>query len=107
MLPRMKQPHDLCCARIEGGNIASLVPIAEDAGISQVVRGGRAAVLATDDTIHLMREAGVVFVDEAVFAPVARAAGYFGSEFLADVTGHGKGSDAPSPSPFSECAPTP
>jgi hypothetical protein len=49
-------------------------------------------VLAAHDMIDLVRETGIVFVDEAVFATMPSAAGYASTDLLADVTSHGRGS---------------
>jgi hypothetical protein len=64
-------------------------------------------MLAADDVVDLVWEASVVFRDEAVFATVAGALGYFRAESVANVTGHKIGFGELSPWPFSECAPTP
>src|SRR5260370_30038385 len=49
------------------------MPITQHAGIRQVVRRGRSAVLPADKMIDLVREAGVVFIDQTVFAALSRA----------------------------------
>jgi hypothetical protein len=74
-------------------------------------------VLATDDVVDLVREAGRVFMlvreagrvfmDEAVFATVSGAPGHVGPEFLADITGHDRGFGGPALLPFLECVLTP
>ncbi len=64
-------------------------------------------MLATHDVIDLVREASVVFMDEAVFTTATCASGYVGSEFLADITGHERGFGGPAPLPFLECVLTP
>ena len=104
---RMKESNRLSRPGINRSDVSALVPIAQYAGMRQVVSGGRTAVLPAYHVVNLVREPGVVFMDEAVFAAVIGAAGYFGAEFLADITGRGRGFGGPSPSPFSECAPTP
>jgi hypothetical protein len=48
-------------------------------------------MLAADYRVDLMREAGVVLMDETIFATVAGASGYISPEFLADITGHKRG----------------
>ena len=45
-------------------------------------------MLAADYMVDLVRESGVVFSDQTVFAAVVRAPGYFSLEVLADITGH-------------------
>ena len=86
--PRVKAPDSLSGTGINRGNVAPLVPIAQNASVRQVVQGGGASVLAADDMVDLMRETGVIFMDEAVFATVVCAVGDFGSQSLADFTGH-------------------
>src|ERR1035441_1372318 len=66
--------------------------IAEYAGICQIVEGRSSTVLAAHDMIDLVRETSIVFVDEAVFATMSRAAGYASTDLLANVTSHGRGS---------------
>ena len=51
------------------------MPIAQHAGIRQIVRRGRSAVLPANNMIDLVRETGVVFMDQAVFTAVIRAPG--------------------------------
>lgn len=104
---RIKESDGESRRSIDRSDIAPLVAIAENAGVCQIVEIGRAAVLAANDVIDLVRKTCVFFVEEAIFASIIRAAGYFGAKLLADLTGHAKGSGEPSPSPFSECAPTP
>ena len=58
-------------------------------------------MLAADYMVDLVWEATVILVDQAVFAAVVRAHGYFSPEFLADITGHKKGFGEPAPLPFS------
>lgn len=103
----IKEPNSFSRARVDRSNVTPLVPIADHTGIRQVVRGGGTAVLATDDVVDLVREAGLLFMDEAVFATVVRAPRYVGSEFLADITGHERGFGGPAPLPFLECVLTP
>ena len=38
--------------------------------------------------VDLVRETGVVFTDQTIFATVVRAPGYFSPEILADIIGH-------------------
>jgi hypothetical protein len=64
-------------------------------------------VLATDDVVDLMREAGILFMNEAIFATVTRALGYVAPEFLTDFTGHERGFGGPAPWPFLGCVLTP
>ena len=45
-------------------------------------------MLAADYMVDLVRETGVVFTDQTVFAAVVRAPGYFSPEILADITCH-------------------
>ena len=49
----------------------------------------------TDDVIDLVREASVVFADEAVFATASSSARNGGAKCLANVTGHERVSGAP------------
>ena len=45
-------------------------------------------MLAADYMVDLVRETGVVFTDQTVFATMGRAPGYFSPEILADISGH-------------------
>jgi hypothetical protein len=74
--PGMKKPHGSCRVWVDRSNVTSLVPIAQHTGECRVVQGGGAAVFSADDVIDLVRETGIVFVDEAVLAPVIRAPAY-------------------------------
>ena len=64
-------------------------------------------MLAAEDVVNLVREARVVFVDQAILAAFARPLGHLGSKFVVDVTRHEKGSAAPAPWPSLGCALTP
>jgi len=64
-------------------------------------------VLATDDVVDLVREAGVALMDEAILTTLARAPSHLGSQFFADITCHERGFGGPAPSPFSEYVPIP
>ena len=79
--------------------------IAEHAGKRQIVEIGRAAVLAANNVIDLVRKTSIVFLDEAVFAAILSAPGYGGAQLLTDITRHETGAGEPSPLPSSECAP--
>jgi hypothetical protein len=72
-------------------------------GIRQVVRGGGTAVLTAEDVVNLVREAGVVFMDEAILATLTRPLGHLGSPFLVDITSHERGFGGPEPWPFLGC----
>jgi hypothetical protein len=64
-------------------------------------------VLATDDVVDLVREAGVALVDAAVLTTLARAPSHLGSQFFADITRHERGFGGPAPLTFSEYVPIP
>ncbi len=64
-------------------------------------------MLVADDMVNLVREAGVVFMDEAVLATLTGPPGYLGSQLLVDITGHERGFGGPAPSPSLECVLTP
>lgn len=73
----------------------------------QILKVGKATVLAAHDMIDLVRKTSGVFVNEAVFATMSSTAGYLSAGLLADVTGHARGSGELSPSPFSGCVQAP
>jgi hypothetical protein len=50
-----------------------------------------------NNVVDLVGKSGVVFVDEAVFAAMIRAASYFNSEPLTDISGYQKEFGAPWP----------
>ena len=58
-------------------------------------------MLAADYMVDLMRETGVLLMDQAVFAAIVGAGGYFSPELPTDITGHTKGFGEPAPLPFS------
>ena len=88
IVPGMEQREHLARSRVEGSYVGALVPVAKHAGIGQVVSCGGAAVLAAYDVVELVREAGVIIVDKAVFTTVIGAASNFGSDDVANFTGH-------------------
>ena len=92
---RMKQPHSFAAGTVDGGHVASLTSIAEDAGVSQIVDIRKAAVLAADDVIDMRRECDIVFVYQAVLATMMRAAGDFVAKRLGNVIAHWQESGAP------------
>jgi len=51
--PRVKEPDNLTCTGVYRGNVTSLVPVADQAGVGQVFGSGGTAVLATDDVVDL------------------------------------------------------
>jgi len=103
----MKQPHDFAAAAVDGSEIASFTPVTQDTGVSQVFHRGKAAMLAAEDVIDMRPECNIVFVDQAVFATMVRAAGDLVAKRLGNVTTHRQESGAPALSPFSGCVPTP
>ena len=103
----MKQPHDFAAASVDGGHIASFTPVTDHTRVSQVFDIREAAMLAADDVIDVWPECDIVFVDQAVFATMVRAAGDFVAERLGNVIAHWQESGAPVLWPFSGCAPTP
>ena len=75
----VKEPNGLSRMWIDRSHVAPLVSIADYASVRQVVGGGCAAVLAADDVVDLVREAGIIFTDEAVLASPTGTPGYLGS----------------------------
>ena len=67
----------------------------------------KAAVFAADDVIDVGPECDIVFVDQAVFATMVRAAGDFVAKRLGNIIAHWQESGAPVLWPFSGCVPTP
>jgi len=107
VLAGMKQTNDFAAAAIDGGEITAFAAVAKDARVGQVLDTGNAAMLAADDVIDMRPECDIVFVDQAVFAPIVRAAGDLVAKRLGNVTAHWQESGAPVLWPFSGCAPTP
>ena len=103
----MKQTHDFAATAIDGGDITAFSAVAKDTSISQVFDRGKAAMLAADDVIDMRPECDIVFMDQAVFATMVRAAGDLVAKLLGNVTAHWQESGAPVLWPFSGCAPTP
>ena len=58
--PRVKEPNNPSRAWVYRSNVTPLVPVADHAGVRQVVGGGGTAVLATDDVVDFVRETDVV-----------------------------------------------
>jgi hypothetical protein len=85
---RMEQPANLARQWVGRGDVCSFISIAQNTSECQVVGSGRTAVLPAHYMIHLVREAGVIFTDKAVFTTMTGAPSYFTSEWSADVTGH-------------------
>ncbi len=107
VLAGMKQPHDFAAMAVDGRDIASFTAIAKDTCVSQIFDRGKAAMLAADNMIDMRPECNIVFVDQAVFATVVRAAGDFVAKRLGNIIAHWQESGAPALWPFSGCVPTP
>jgi hypothetical protein len=60
---RVKEPNRLSSPQIDGGGIGALMAVAQHAREGQILRGGRAGVLAADDVVNLMRKSAVRFTD--------------------------------------------
>ena len=103
----IKEPDNLSRARLDGSDVTPLVPIANHAGICEVVESRGTPVLATDDVVNLVRKASVVLVDKTIFTPFAGTLRDFCAQFLVDITRHGRRFGGPAPWPFSRCAPVP
>lgn len=91
----MKQPHDFAAAAIDGSDIAAFSAVAKDARVRQVFDIRKAAMLAADDVIDMRPECDIVFVDQAVFATMVRAAGDLVAKLLGNVIAHWQESGAP------------
>ena len=95
---RIEQSHRLSgCA--QRGDVGSLVPVADGAGQSEVVRAGVPAMLPADDVIDLMTVAAEVFAQQAILATPARAFGHQAPDIAGNRPSHPPRSDAPSLSP--------
>jgi hypothetical protein len=55
ILPRVEQSHSPPCLRVQAGDIRPLVAIAKEAGEGEVLRLGRALVLAGNDVVKRVR----------------------------------------------------
>ena len=64
-------------------------------------------MLAAEDVVNLVRETDVIFMDEAILATLTCPLGHRGSQFLVDITRHGRGFGGPAPLPFLECVLSP
>jgi hypothetical protein len=62
----MEQPDNSSRLPVNGSDVRPFVPIAEPAGIGQVVHCGAAPVLKADYVINLVGKTGVLFADHAV-----------------------------------------
>ena len=69
----MEPRNNLTGSRIERCDVASLLGVASKAGIGQVVLVGTPTVLAADDVVYLMGRIRIVFMKEAIFAPMRGA----------------------------------
>jgi hypothetical protein len=94
---RVEQPDSFSRSWIDRSDITALITIAGDARIRQILEFGRAAMLTANHVVDLMRETGVVLVNQAVLAATSGAAGYIGSDLLANITRHAPGSAVLSP----------
>jgi hypothetical protein len=86
---RAEEPDQLTSCRIDGSDVTSLIAVADDAGVGEVVSSRAALVLPADDVVDLMLVADVVFVNEAVFAGVPRTSATClrSSSLISDATG--------------------
>ena len=107
VFPGIEDGNHRSRARVDRGNVTTLMPITNDTGIGEVFGGGRTAVLAADDVVNLVRETSVIFMDETELAAPPRPLGHFGSQFLVDIASHERGFGGPVPWPFLGCAPIP
>jgi hypothetical protein len=63
------EESDGTARNVHGCDIGAFVPITEDTGVGKVAGAGGTTVFSADDVIDLMREAGAIFMHQAVFAP--------------------------------------
>jgi hypothetical protein len=73
--PGIEQSNHLIRPRLDGSDIAPLVPITDHTGVGEVVEGGRTCVFPTDNVVNLVGEAGVVLVDKAILTTLTRTLG--------------------------------
>ena len=100
----IKQACHATCFGIDRSDVSAFVPVARDASQSKVFQCGRAAVLATDDVVHLMGKARVLFTYETVLTLAVGPVGNLATRFLRDISGHWRESGGPWLWPFAECA---
>jgi hypothetical protein len=86
--PGMKQPHYVAGAPPDGSHIGSLAPVADHAGVSQILKNRETSMLAADNVVELKRESCVLFVNQAILTAVSRSPGNLNSQRFADITGH-------------------
>ncbi len=91
----MKQPYDFAAVTVEGGHVTPFTAIAKDACVCKIFDIRKAAMLAADNVIDMRPERNIVFVDQAVFATMVRAAGDFVAKRLGNVIAHWQESGAP------------
>ena len=104
---RMEKANGLSRFWIDRSDVGTLIAIAGNAGICQIIEAGRSAVFTADYVVNLVRESGVVFVNEAILTAIFSAARNVGADLPANVTGHAGAAGELLPSPFSRCVQAP
>ena len=108
VLARIEESYGLTRSRIDRGHVRTLVTIAEDALIRQIIERPRTPVFAAYDVIDLVSKASVVFMNATVLTPTPSPLSHFGTELCGNVTAaHARGVAGLCPLPFLECAPAP
>lgn len=95
VLAGMKQPYDFAGPSVDGSNVAAFTAIAKDACVCKIFDIREAAMLAANNVIDMRPECDIVFVDQAVFATMVRAASDLVAKRLGNVIAHWQESGAP------------
>lgn len=85
---RIEEEHSLPTHRINRSEIWTLVAIALMAGIRQILEGGYAAMLDSDDVIGFVRNERRIIRHTAVFAASSSALAHLGAQGSTDALAH-------------------
>src|SRR4051794_33624336 len=96
---RMKETYEPAGLCVERTNIAPFPCVASKTGIGEVVRNRLSAMFAAADVVYLMRRIRIVFVKEAILAPIANAFCDESPQRLAYVISQAGCVGVPAPSP--------
>jgi len=70
---RVIKSHKLASRRVEGGNVAPFVAVAEVTGKSSILWIACSSMLATDDMVDLVRETGVRECEQTILTSIEGA----------------------------------
>ncbi len=98
--PGVEKAAEPACFRDDGADIASLVAVAERAGVSQIFRFSRPTMLFADDVVYLATKEGIVRMDKAVFTEMISSLGDQPPKSSAEVAQVTCGSTSAAPWPW-------